>query len=239
MTLVGPMGPLQNMDFKTSTEELSPAFHRHRTVVPFGSIESRISCEAFLTPTCIVAGDVVIGDRTAIWYGAVVRGDENTVSIGAMTSVQERSVITADCEHTDISIDTDGTGGRVVGFTGAVQIGDYVTIEPGCVLRACTVESNVIIGAGSVVCEGSLIEGGSIVGPGSVVPPGRRVPAGQLWAGRPVEFVKELGSHGEEDIQEVATANYYRSLEHINAAYPLEHYTMLHKMAKHAMENNL
>ena len=160
------------------------------------------------------------------------------MKIGAVTSVQEGVVITTDCEHTDLSIDTDGTGGRVAGFPGSVLIGDYVTIEPGSVLRACTVENHVIIGAGSVIGEGALIEGGSIIGAGSVVPPGRRVPAGQLWAGRPVEFVKDLGPVDEEAIQDTAIANYNLSLDHLNSCYPLEHLTMLHKHAKDAYDSN-
>ena len=193
----------------------------------------------FLAPTSIVAGSVEIGDRTSLWYGSVVRGDENPVIIGAMTSIQEKTVITADCEYTDISIDTDGTGGRVTDFKGTVKIGDYVTIEPGCVLRACTIEDRVVIGAGSVICEGAQVEQGSIVGPGSLVPPGRLVPAGQLWAGRPVEFVRELDEHEIQNIEELAQSNYYRSVDHQNACYPLEHFTMLHKEAKEAMEKNL
>lgn len=31
-----------------------------------------------------------------------------------------------------------------------------------------------------------------MLAPGSVVPPGRLIPAKQLWAGNPVEFVKDL-----------------------------------------------
>lgn len=238
LTLVGPLGPLQNQDMKTSTAELSPAFHRHRTVIPFGSAVAKVSTEAFISPNSVVAGDVCIGDRTSIWYGSVVRGDENAVSIGAMTSIQERTVVTTDCEHTDISIDTDGTGGRVAGFPGSVQIGDYVTIEPGCILRACTVESKVIIGAGSVICEGALVESGSMIGSGSVVPPGRRVPAGQLWSGRPVAYVRDLSAVDDETIMDTAVENYHRSIDHLNACYPLEHHTMLHQHAKHAFESN-
>jgi carbonic anhydrase/acetyltransferase-like protein (isoleucine patch superfamily) len=205
-------------------------------LVPFGlNYRPAIACDTFLAPNSIVAGNVVIGDRSQVWYGSVIRADENNVIIGAMTSIEERSVITADCEHTDLSIDTDGTGGRVSGFAGSVDIGDYVTIEPGCVLRACTVGSRSIIGAGSVICEGALVEAGAIVGPGSVVPPGRRVPSGELWAGRPVEFVRELASADEEAIEATAEANYRRSLDHVLSCYPIEHHTTLHKVAAEAI----
>ena len=206
--------------------------------MPFGSAVAKISAEAFVSPNSTVAGDVRIGDRTSVWYGTVIRGDENVVNIGAVTNIQARTVITTDCEHTDISIDTDGTGGRVVGFPGSVRIGDYVTIEPGSILRACSIGSKVIIGAGSIICEGALIEGGSIVGAGSVVPPGRRVPSGQLWSGRPVAYVRDLTPADEEAILDTAVENYHRSVDHLNACYPLEHYSLLHKHAKEAYDSN-
>ena len=48
-----------------------------------------------------------------------------------------------------------------------------------------------------------------MVAPGSVVPPGRLIPSNQLWAGNPVEYVKEL------DIGELF-ANY--SLSYVNSS---------------------
>lgn len=50
------------------------------------------------------------------------------VVIGAMSNILENTVVTADSQHTDISIDTDGTGGRVEGLPGKVKIGTFVTI---------------------------------------------------------------------------------------------------------------
>ena len=150
-----------------------------------------------------------MGHKSIVWYGSILRGDENEIEIGCFTSIQEGSVITADSDFTDFSIDIDGTGGRVPGFPGTVFVGDYVTIEPGCVLRGCRVENRVLIGAGSVICEGALVEAGSIIGPNSLVPPGRRVPARQMWAGVPAQFVKELDD-SEEELELLALENYRR-----------------------------
>lgn len=46
------------------------------------------------------------------------------------------------------------------GLNPATLIAEYVTIEPYCVLRACRIESKVIIGARSVICEGAIVESG-------------------------------------------------------------------------------
>lgn len=67
-----------------------------------------------------------------------------------------------------------------------------MTIHSDCTLSSCYIDSDVVIGAKSVILEGARIEKGAMVAPGSVVPPGRLVPAGQLWAGNPIEYVKHL-----------------------------------------------
>ena len=62
-------------------------------------------------------------------------------------------------------------------------------------LRACRVESKVLIGARSVLCEGSIVESESILAPGSVLPPARRIPSGELWGGNPAKFIRKLTAH--------------------------------------------
>jgi len=59
-------------------------------------------------------------------------------------------------------------------------------------LYSCTVEDEVQIASGCVILEGALLEKNCALGPYSVVPPGRIIPAGQLWAGNPAEYVRDL-----------------------------------------------
>ncbi|PKU60472.1 Gamma carbonic anhydrase-like 2, mitochondrial [Dendrobium catenatum] len=40
--------------------------------------------------------------------------------------------------------------------------------------------------------EGSLVETNSILEAGSVLPPGRRIPTGEIWAGNPARYVRQL-----------------------------------------------
>ena len=67
-----------------------------------------------------------------------------------------------------------------------------MTIGQGCLLRSATVESECLIGDRSVLLEGSLVESHAVLAPGSVLPPGRLVPGGQLWAGNPARYVRDL-----------------------------------------------
>lgn len=88
------------------------------------------------------------------------------------------------------------------------MIDSNVTIHSDCSISSCVIEENVVVGSKSVICEGARLEKGSMIAPGSVVPPGRLIPSNQLWAGNPVEYVKDL------DIGELMT-NY--SLSFVNA----------------------
>ena len=106
-----------------------------------------------MAPNCIVVGDVVIAHEVIVSYGCVIRGDENVVSIYPGTVIQENCVITADAAVSNMSLDTDGEGGRVVDFPGEVVIEAGVQIGPGCVLRACKIQQDAVIGAGSIICE--------------------------------------------------------------------------------------
>lgn len=106
-------------------------------------------------------------------------GDFNDVEIGGFTSIGEGAVV-------NTSKSEERTPDN------ATRIGDYVTVGAGAVLQSCTVESHAVIGAGAVVMDGAIVENHSHVGPGSVVHPDQRVPSGQLWAGNPAKFVRNL-----------------------------------------------
>lgn len=100
------------------------------------------------------------------------------------------------------------------GMNAKVYIGHNVTIGSGCTLYSCHIEDDVLIGDRCVILEGARLEKGCQIAPGSVVPPGRLIPAKQLWAGNPVEYVKDL------DIGE-AWHNY--SLSYVNVALGDQH----------------
>lgn len=95
------------------------------------------------------------------------------------------------------------------GMNSSVYIGYNCTIGTNCTLYSCYIDDDVVVGDHCVILEGARLEKGCMVAPGSVVPPGRLIPSKQLWAGNPVEYVKDM------NIGEV-WANY--SLSYINTA---------------------
>ena len=51
---------------------------------------------------------------------------------------------------------------------------------------------------------------------GALLPPGRRIPAGQLWAGRPAKYVRDLGE--EELAGQQLGVDHYVALARLHAA---------------------
>jgi len=95
------------------------------------------------------------------------------------SSIGDNTVI-----HTAASLPT--------GMSAKVYIGHNVTVGANCSLYSCHIEDDVVIGDRCVILEGARLEKSSMLAPGSVVPPGRLIPPKQLWAGNPVEYVKDL-----------------------------------------------
>ena len=131
---------------------------RHRKLMNLRERRPTVAADAFVAPSASVIGDVNLGDRSSVWYGAVLRGDVNKIRVGALTNIQDRVVVHASKERAD------------GGFPTSTTIGDFVTVGHGAVLSSCVVESNVLIGPNALVLDGALVESGSIVQPGTTVP---------------------------------------------------------------------
>eukprot|EP01126_Amoeba_proteus_P003427 TRINITY_DN1113_c0_g1_i11.p2 TRINITY_DN1113_c0_g1~~TRINITY_DN1113_c0_g1_i11.p2 ORF type:complete len:122 (-),score=16.08 TRINITY_DN1113_c0_g1_i11:47-412(-) len=72
------------------------------------------------------------------------------------------------------------------------MIGHYVTVGHSCLITAATIEDFCVVGSKSVLKEGSYMETRSQLGAASVLEKGQRIPTGQLWAGNPAKFIRNL-----------------------------------------------
>jgi gamma-carbonic anhydrase len=59
-------------------------------------------------------------------------------------------------------------------------------------IHACKLEDNCFIGMNATVMDEAVVEEGAMVAAGALVTPGKRIPKGQLWAGSPARFMREL-----------------------------------------------
>ncbi|MDP8958452.1 MAG: gamma carbonic anhydrase family protein, partial [Actinomycetota bacterium] len=65
------------------------------TILGYRGIFPRIHPSAFVAPTAVVIGNVVVEEEASIWFGAVIRGDEpeHEIRVGARTSIQDNCVL--------------------------------------------------------------------------------------------------------------------------------------------------
>lgn len=118
-------------------------------------------------------GDVTLGPRSSVWYGAVLRGDMAPIVVGEATNLQDGTVV-----HVD-----DGL---------PATIGARVGVGHRAILHGCTIEDECLVGMGSILLNGVRVGAGSVIGAGAVLPEGMVVPAGSLVLGLPARVVRPV-----------------------------------------------
>jgi len=155
-------------------------------ILPYRGLMPTIDKDAFVAPGAVVIGDVKIGPGSGIWFGCVVRGDMNEIRIGAGTNLQ------------------DGTIVHVDSVTYGTYIGDNITIGHRALIHACTLEDGCFVGMSATVMDGAVVESGAMVAAGAVVTPGKRVTRGQLWAGVPAKYVRDVDTEEMAPLIDIA-----------------------------------
>jgi carbonic anhydrase/acetyltransferase-like protein (isoleucine patch superfamily) len=158
-------------------------------ILPYRNILSKIDPKAFVAPGAVIIGDVEIGPESSIWFGCVLRGDVNYIRIGSRTNIQDGTII-----HTASGLQPArmGAGSKIPEEGYPTIIGDDVTVGHCALLHACTLESNSFIGMRATVMDGCVIEGHAMLAAGGLLTPGKRIPKGQLWAGSPAKYLRDL-----------------------------------------------
>ncbi|MAZ38881.1 MAG: gamma carbonic anhydrase family protein [Legionellales bacterium] len=146
----------------------------------YQDIKPILGRDVYVDETATVIGKVKIGDDCSIWPQAVLRGDVNVISIGQRTNIQDNSVL-----HVTHASDYTPEGRALI-------IGDDVTVGHQCVLHACTVGNLCLIGIGSIILDDVEVESQVMIGAGSLVPSGQRLERGYLYFGRPVKKIRQL-----------------------------------------------
>lgn len=167
-------------------------------LLPYKKVMPTLGENVWIADNAAVIGDTVLGDESSVWFGCTVRGDVHEIRIGKRTNIQDNSVI-----HTTRNL--SGT-----------YIGDEVTIGHGAILHACTIENRVLVGMGSIILDQAIMEENSMLAAGSVLTPKKRVPRGQLWAGSPARYMRDLT---EEELKflEISADNYVKLAQEYSA----------------------
>ena len=165
------------------------------SLVPFEGARPLVDPSAFIAPGAVLIGQVEIAAQASIWYNCVIRGDVNRVRIGARTNVQDGTVI---------HVDSPKPGAEEGHST---LIGEDVLIGHMAIVHGCTLHDRAFVGMGGIVMDGCVIESDAMLAAGAMLTPGKRIPAGQLWAGRPAKYVRDL-SPGELRAHQAGVRHY-------------------------------
>lgn len=151
-----------------------------------GEHAPRIHETAWVAASAEVIGEVELGERASVWFGAVVRGDSGLIRIGSNSNVQDNSVL-----HADPGV--------------PLTIGDNVTIGHQVMLHGCTIGDGALIGIQAIVLNGARIGRNCLVGAGAVVTEGKSFPDGTLILGAPAKVVRELTLEQVASLQDAAS----------------------------------
>lgn len=150
-----------------------------------GDLSPQLGYCAWAAPSADLIGDVRLGLRASVWFGAVLRGDNTPLILGDDTNFQDGSV-----GHSD-----EGS---------PLTIGARVTIGHKAILHGCTVADDCLIGMGARILNGAKIEPECIVGAGALITEGKRFERGSLIVGAPARVVREVTDEEKQLLRESA-----------------------------------
>jgi carbonic anhydrase/acetyltransferase-like protein (isoleucine patch superfamily) len=148
-------------------------------------LSPKLASGAWAAPSADLIGDVRLGARASVWFGAVLRGDNTPLILGEETNFQDGSV-----GHSDADF--------------PLTIGARVTIGHQAILHGCTVSDDCLIGMGARILNGAVIEAECIVGAGALVTEGKRFEAGSLIVGAPARVVRQVTDEERKLLRESA-----------------------------------
>jgi len=175
------------MEVKDKNGASSPAVPAGVSIVAYRGQVPAIADSVLVAPGARIIGDVVIGERSSIWYNVVIRGDVHSIRIGEDTNIQDGSVL------------------HVTHETHPLVIGSRVTAGHAVRLHGCTVHDETLIGIGAIILDGAVVEEHAMVAAGALVPPGMVVPSGKLVAGVPARVLRDLSEPEIENFRASAS----------------------------------
>ena len=176
------------------------------TVYEIDGVTPVVHPTAFVHPSAVLIGDVIVGAGCYIGPAACLRGDFGRLDIRAGANVQDTCVLHAFPGH-DTLIEENGHIGH------------------GAVLHGCIVRRNALVGMNAVVNDNAVIGESAIVAAMAFVKAGMIVPPRTLVAGIPAKVVRALTElelawkvEGTDSYHELAR----RSRATMRATTPLE-----------------
>lgn len=170
-------------------------------VLPYRGLWPTIAPDAFIAPTAVVTGDVVVAAGASVWFGAVVRGDAAPIRIGERTNIQDNCVLHAD------------EGSPCV-------IGADCSLGHGAIVHGAVLGDRVLVGMHATVLTGAWIGDGCVVAAGALVAEGKRIEDGRLIMGVPGRVIRNVTE--EERARTLSGVEHYLRYAREYGSFPRE-----------------
>ncbi len=129
--------------------------------------------EAFVHPTAVLIGDVIIGPGCYVGPCASLRGDFGRLILERGANLQDGCIMHG-FPNTDTVIEEDGHIGH------------------GAILHGCRIKRDAMVGMSAVVMDGAVIGESAVVAAMAFVRAGFEVPPRTLAAGIPAKLLRPL-----------------------------------------------
>lgn len=132
-----------------------------------------IDPSAYVHPTAVLIGDVIVGPDCYVGPCAVLRGDFGRIVLQRGSNLQDTCVIHG-FPAQDTVVEENGHIGH------------------GAVLHSCIVRRDALVGMNAVVMDEAEVGEAAILAACAFVPAGKKIPARSLAAGIPAKVMREL-----------------------------------------------
>ena len=144
------------------------------TVWSINGVTPVVDPSAFVHPSAVLIGDVLVGAGCYVGPSACLRGDFGRLELRTGANVQDCCVLHG-FPGTDTIVEEDGHVGH------------------GAILHGCVVARNALVGMNAVINDNAVIGESAIVAAMAFVKAGMVVPPRTLAAGVPAKVVRRLG----------------------------------------------
>ena len=124
--------------------------------------EPVVDTSAFVAPTAVLVGRVLVGPGARVMYGAVLDSEGSRVEIGPTSIICENAVLRATAV---------GEEER------PVLLGDHVFVGPHATLLGCTVEAACYVATAATILQGAILGTGAVAAVGALVHANTVVPS--------------------------------------------------------------
>jgi phenylacetic acid degradation protein len=142
-------------------------------VFAINGVTPAVDPSAFVHPSAVLIGDVIVGARCYVGPAASLRGDFGRIEVRAGANIQDCCVMHG-FPGTDTVVEEEGHIGH------------------GAILHGCIVRRNALVGMNAVINDNAEVGESAIVAAMAFVKAGMIVPARSLVAGVPAKVVRPL-----------------------------------------------